>query len=84
MLLACDWYAELLSLSSYVTFVDIKRINNSEYAYIFAGGVVTPAFTRISRRLSLSTSRIFSDFHKPGKIIRQYTNYPATFISINI
>ncbi|XP_018026172.1 cyclin-dependent kinase 18 [Hyalella azteca] len=32
------------------------------------GGAVTPAFTRISRRLSLSTSRIFSDFHKPGVV----------------
>ena len=29
----------------------------------------TPTFTRISRRLSLSNSRIFADIHKQGKFI---------------
>ncbi|KAK4311730.1 hypothetical protein Pmani_016786 [Petrolisthes manimaculis] len=30
------------------------------------GSATTPTFTRISRRLSLSNSRIFSDSHKQG------------------
>lgn len=35
----------------------------------FQGPVATPTFTRITRRLSLSNSRIFSDSQKQGKQI---------------